>query len=373
MRRPQRRQRGDGGAKRDTQSAHTAWASQLRQTAHWPMGRSRAAWLPGLSHDGVCIGSIYFPPMPAAAPPRSQRPVQAEALDHIARRLGRAQEPPWLHAEVARRMAERLGLIRLQPRSLVDWCSFNGAAQALLQQAYPRARALRVETEAALLERGRADVAARWWSPRRWAGPELGFATPPQVAPGSAELLWSNMALHLAGDPLALMQQWQHALAVDGFLMFSTLGPGSLQGLRQVYARLGWPAPHAPFVDMHDLGDMLVQTGFADPVMDQELLTLTWSDADALLRELRTLGGNADPGRAAGLRTPRWRARLGAALQQLRGPDGRLRLDFELVYGHAFRAAPKPQLAARTTVALDEMRAMVRSSRRSAGPGDGLS
>ena len=87
---------------------------------------------------------------------------------------------------------------------------------------------------------------------------------------------------------------------------------------------------------MHDLGDMLVQAGFADPVMDQET-----SDADlgrrrALLAELRALGGNADPARQPGLRTPRWRSRLGQALQQLHGADGRLRLDFEVVYGHAF-------------------------------------
>jgi malonyl-CoA O-methyltransferase len=232
---------------------------------------------------------------------------------------------------------------------------------------------LRVEAAPALLERGRAGVAAPWWSPRSWSAPQPGFATPSQVAPGSADLLWSNMALHLAADPLALLQQWQRVLAVDGFLMFSTLGPGSLQGLRRVYARLGWPAPHAPFVDMHDLGDMLVQTGFADPVMDQETLTLTWLDADALLRELRALGGNADPARVAGLRTRRWRERLCAALQQLQGADGRLRLEFELVYGHALRAAPKPRVAPQTTVALDEMRAMVRSARRGAGPGDGLS
>jgi malonyl-CoA O-methyltransferase len=198
------------------------------------------------------------------------------------------------------------------------------------------------------------------------------WATPEQVVPGQAELLWANMMLHLSADPLALLQQWQRSLAVDGFLMFSTLGPGSLQGLRQVYARLGWPVPHAPFVDMHDLGDMLLQAGFADPVMDQEILTLTWPDAGSLLRELRSLGGNADPLRSAGLRTPRWRERLGVALQQLCGPAGRLRLDFELVYGHAFRAAPKPRIAAQTTVALEDMRSMVRSPRRSSGSGDGL-
>ena len=106
--------------------------------------------------------------------------------------------------------------------------------------------------------------------------------------------------------------------------------------------------------------------------MDQETLTLTWPDADALLGELRGLGGNADPARMPGLRTPRWRERLRAALQQLQGPDGRLRLDFELVYGHAFRAAPKPRVAAQTTVALEDLRAMARSPRRPAGAGDGL-
>jgi malonyl-CoA O-methyltransferase len=269
-------------------------------------------------------------------------------------------------------MAERLGVIRLQPRSLIDWWSFNGAAQALLQQAYPQASVLRVEADAAVLQLSRAAAATRWWSPRRWTRTELAWSTPEQVAPGGAELLWSNMMLHLAEDPVALLQQWQRALAVEGFLMFSTLGPGSLQGLRQAYARAGWPAPHAPFVDMHDLGDMLVHAGFADPVMDQETLTLTWPDADVMLKELRSLGGNADPARSAGLRTPRWRDRLRTELQQLRGPDGRLRLDFELVYGHAFRAVPKPRIAAQTTVALEDLRAMVRSPRRTPGPGNAL-
>jgi len=328
--------------------------------------------LPGLSHSGDRIGSIYCPPMPDAATTRALRPVQPEALAHITRRLGRAAEAPWLHAEVARRMAERLGLIRLQPSALIDWWSFNGAAQSLLQQAYPHSRVLRVEADAALLQRGRAAAATPWWSPRRWAGPELAWATPQQVAAGQAQLLWANMMLHLAADPVALLQQWQRALAVGGFLMFSTLGPGSLHGLRQVYARRGWPAPHAAFVDMHDLGDMLVRAGFADPVMDQEILTLTWPDADALLRELRGLGGNAEPSRSPGLRTPRWRERLCAQLQQLQGPEGRLRLDFELVYGHAFRAAPKPRIAAQTTVALEDLRAMARSTRRPSGQDDGL-
>jgi malonyl-CoA O-methyltransferase len=123
------------------------------------------------------------------------------------------------------------------------------------------------------------------------------------------------MMLHMVSEPEHEMRQWHRALAVDGFLMFSTLGPGSLGGLRRIYAAEHWGPAHAPFVDMHDLGDMLAHAGFADPVMDQEIITLTWPDAAALLRELRALGGNADPQRHAGLRTPRWQTRLQRALR----------------------------------------------------------
>jgi malonyl-CoA O-methyltransferase len=118
---------------------------------------------------------------------------------------------------------------------------------------------------------------------------------------------------------------------------------------------------------MHDLGDMLAHAGFADPVMDQETIALTWPDAGALLAELRTLGGNADPRRHAGLRTPRWQARLQHELEALRDADGRLRLQFEVVYGHAFKVAPKPLVAPRTTVGLEQMRQMVRAGRHTGG------
>jgi malonyl-CoA O-methyltransferase len=113
---------------------------------------------------------------------------------------------------------------------------------------------------------------------------------------------------------------------------------------------------------MHDFGDMLVHAGFADPVMDQETLTLRWSSPRALLTELRAMGGNTAPDRAPGLRTPRWRDRLERELESLAAPDGTLGLSFEVAYGHAFKAAPRLRAGEATTVSLDDMRAMVRSS-----------
>jgi malonyl-CoA O-methyltransferase len=148
--------------------------------------------------------------------------------------------------------------------------------------------------------------------------------------------------------------------------MFSSLGPGSLRGLHALYREQGWGEPGAAFVDMHDLGDMLVAAGFADPVMDQETLTLTWDSPQALLSELRSLGGDALPLRVPGLRTPRWRERLHDALGTLAGADGRLRLDFEIVYGHAFKAAPRAAAAGPTVVTLDAMRDRLKQARRAA-------
>ena len=298
--------------------------------------------------------------MSSSAPDRSApRPLDASALVHVRRRLQRQAHAPWLHGEVARRMGERLSLIKLRPARILDWGAFVGDGLPVLSSAYPQALLTAVEADE---DRRDATAAARrpaWW--KALAGHVASAVLRPhEVGAGSAELLWANMVLHGVVDPQREMAAWHRALAVDGFLMFSTLGPGSLRGLVQLYEGMGWPSPLAPFVDMHDLGDMLVQAGFADPVMDQETLTLTWASADALLAELRLLGGNADPQRTAGLRTPRWRARLVEALATLAGPDGRIALAFELVYGHAFKPAPRPSVASETTVSLDDMRALVR-------------
>ena len=284
-------------------------------------------------------------------------------MDATLRRLARAAEPPWLHREVARRMAERLQIIRLRPRQLVDWWGWLGAGESLLEQTYPEALRIVVEPNDALRVRSEAAAKRPWWSARRWQGAGSQVLAAADAVPGGSQLVWANMMLHAVADPPALFAQWQRALDVDGFVMFSCLGPGTLRELHALYGRLGWPAPTAHFVDMHDLGDMLVHAGFADPVMDQELITLQWANARALLDELRSLGGNAAPSRMPGLRTPRWRECLLHELESLADAQGRISLQFEVAYGHAFRAAPRARVGEQTTVALDDMRAMIRGGK----------
>lgn len=279
------------------------------------------------------------------------------------RRAARASEAPWLHREVGARMAARLEMIRRSPQRVVEWWPALGGSAALHERCRG-ARFERYEDDAELA--ARADPAARWWSPQRWRrAPAREAGRPPDE--GAADLVWANMMLHWDAEPLTTMRRWHAALAAGGFVMFSCFGPDTLRELRALYRRLGWGAPAHAYIDMHDLGDAMLRAGFAEPVTDMERLTLTWADAAALLAELRTLGGNAAAGRCPGLRTPRWRAALCREIAAaLAGPDGRPALSFEIVYGHAFKPAPRVDSPGRESrVSVEELRRTARARRPS--------
>ncbi len=279
------------------------------------------------------------------------------ALSRHARRLATAAEPPWLHAEVARRMAERLVYIKQPPQSLWDVSAWLGASSEALRAAYPECRQFWQFGEPALAVRSQAALLRPWWQAwRRGVRPVWSDAAEP------AGLVWANLLLHACSDLPGTLKDWHQRLAVEGFVMFSCFGPDSFIELRSLFTRQGWGRTAPAWWDMHDLGDLLAQAGFADPVMDQERLRLTWADSDSLLADLRALGGNLAPDRFAGLRGRRWRAELHQALESLRDREGRLALTVELVYGHAFKAAPRLKMAAETRVSVDEMKAVLRGS-----------
>src|SRR3981189_3674860 len=147
---------------------------------------------------------------------------------------------------------------------------------------------------------------------------------------GTIDLAWSNMALHWLNEPLAEFQELRRVLAHKGLIMFGTLGPDTVKELR---AAAGERRVHT-FLGMHDLGDMLVAAGFSAPVMDMELLSLAYPDSSGLLADLRASGQTcARADRPRGLPGKAFGARLRSAL----GP----RATFEVVYGHAWKAAPR--------------------------------
>lgn len=292
-------------------------------------------------------------------------------IDPVAARRWLARRPaktPWLHEEVARRMAERLGWIRVPVQRWALWRPelAGRVAHELVPAHYPDSQALEVLEGPIAAADAAAGVAqgGRWWQ-------RLGLGREAEGAPcrtvglppeGSVQMVWANMTAHHESDARALIGRWHEALAVDGFLMFSCLGPDSLRELRQLYQALDWPPPAHEFTDMHDWGDRLLSAGFSDPVMDMEHVTLTFDTPARLLTELRDLGRNLSPHRHVACRSRDWYERLVQALDaHLRPAPGEpLSLTFELIYGHAVKPEPRHAVAAQTSIRLDDMRATLR-------------
>ena len=262
---------------------------------------------------------------------------------------------PWFHDEVGVQMAERLAWFTQAPASWIDWePSWGGQKGAAAVAArFPRAKHHVYEPSAA------GSVPASKWrwpwtkAPSTWDG-----QTP-------ADLLWANMGLRGVADPQALMRQWLKALKPHGMLMFSALGPHSLETVREIYAQRGWGEARSPLTDMHDWGDMLVSASFADPVLDASFFDLTYSDSSALLADLRTLGSNTHDQRFPGCRSRQWRVQLCEALQEglPRDEKGRLIVRIEVIWGHACAPSGVPAQTGETAISVDQMRGMLRQPR----------
>jgi malonyl-CoA O-methyltransferase len=294
------------------------------------------------------------PPLDALAASRWQQLAQQQAMRHAA---------PWLHEEVGSRMAHRLDWIKQVPARWVNWRALpSGAAtHALVQEKYPKsepfmAPALTESAQSAIKLISNQGSIKSWLS--RLSGRATAMLRP--VEDGSAQMVWANMSLHTEPDPAAAIQAWHRMLGVGGYLMFSCLGPDTAIELRQIYEQEGWPPAAHPLTDMHDWGDLLVRTGFAEPVMDMERIVLSFATAERALEELRGLGRNLHPARFARLRGKDWRNTLIERMQErLTNPQGQIELSFEIIYGHAFKPVPRVQLSAESAISMRDMRAML--------------
>ena len=284
------------------------------------------------------------PPDPRAPDPRAVR-----------RAFGRAaatyDTAAALQREVGGRLAERLDVVKLVPRTVLDAGCGTGAALGELAARYPDARLVALDAAAPMVGAARE----RWRRSRslfaRLVGPlARGGATPAFVCGdvtalplgnASVELAWSNLVLQWVDDPRRAFDELRRVLAVGGLLTFTTFGPDTLKELARAFAAVDGHTHVSRFVDMHDLGDMLVHAGFADPVMDMEMLTVTYATPAALLADLKALGAtNQTRGRPRGLTGKSRRRALDDALAAL-ARDGRIPATFEVVYGHAWKGEPR--------------------------------
>ncbi|MCK9387323.1 MAG: methyltransferase domain-containing protein [Sulfuritalea sp.] len=241
-----------------------------------------------------------------------------------------------LAREVGARMAARLDLVKITPQRVADIGCATGDGIRELHKRYTKALPLAIDFALPMLRVVRQRTSRLQRLTGR--GPRLVNADVralPLVA-NTLGLVWSNLMLQWLDDPLPALREVHRVLEVGGLFSFATLGPDTLKEFRNAAAIVGAGDTARRFLDMHDLGDMLMAAGFDDPVMDMEMITLTYATPRAFLADQRHLGV-----RDALLGHQGWRdwRRLFDAWP--RNDDLRLPVTFEIVHGHAWKAEPR--------------------------------
>jgi len=299
--------------------------------------------------------------------------VSAYALDtdRVRRSFDRAaatyDEAAVLHREVRETLLQRLDLMALAPRVVVDAGAGTGHATRALIRRYPKSLVIGLDASRPMLM-----AAARQQSWLRRFARVCADAAQLPLADGSVDLIVSNLMLQWC-DPDAVFAEFRRVLAPHGLLHFTTLGPDTLLELRSAWSQVDSHTHVNQFLDMHDIGDALVRAGFASPVLDVERYTLNYLDVRRVAADLKATGArNATLGRSRGL-TGRGRfIALQSAYESFR-QNGRLPATYEVVFGHAWVTGASARLgapgesaaAADTHVSLEDIKQQLRSRRRS--------
>ena len=240
-----------------------------------------------------------------------------------------------LQQEVANRLVERMEFMSMKPRCILDAGSGTGFVSQLLAARFPKAKITALDLAFNMLKQAKSKrtFKQRWHKQFRYVNAEVESLP---FADASVELIISGLTLQWCQDLPKVFKEFRRVLAPGGLLLFSSFGPDTLKELRQSWAEVD-DVPHVnAFSDMHDVGDALVQSGFADPVMDMEMLTVTYKDVKTVMRDLKQIGAhNVMQGRSHTITGKNKLQKMMKAYEQFR-VDGLLPVSHEIVYGHAW-------------------------------------
>jgi malonyl-CoA O-methyltransferase len=248
-----------------------------------------------------------------------------------------------LQREVCDRMLSRLDYIKYVPDVILDAGSGTGYGTRNLIARYPAARVVAIDIATSMHLQARPSVS--WWKQLTVRGNQTlyvgGDIEQMPLKDACAGLVWSNLTLQWCNDLKQTITEIHRILQVNGLFMFSTFGPDTLKELRQAFRGADEYTHVNRFTDMHDIGDMLVHSGFATPVMDMEYITMTYDDVIGVMRDLKAIGAhNATEGRRRSLTGKDvWQNAINR-YESLRR-EGKLPATFEVVYGHAWKPQPR--------------------------------
>ena len=243
-----------------------------------------------------------------------------------------------VHNIVGDRLIERLDLVKIEPELIIDLGSGTGTYSRQLQQRYKKKKMLGIDL--ALQMSIHANRQRKWLAKERYVCADAEYLP---LADNSVDLVFSNLMLHWVINPDQLFQEIQRVLVPGGLLMFTSFGPDTLKEMRQSWAQVDNNVHVNRFLDMHDIGDSLSNSGFAGIVMDSETITMTYEKLSELHQDLKNIGEvNINTGRNPYLTgKDRWNNYL-RVYEQFRNNQGDYLASYEIAYGHAWATEKMP-------------------------------
>lgn len=246
-----------------------------------------------------------------------------------------------LQNEVCSRLLEKLEVVKIKPEWILDAGTGTGKAIPALFARYKKAQLVALDLSENML-----DKSARHGGMLR--SPHLVCADVECLpfSDDTFDLIFSSLSLQWCNDLNAALLEAKRVLKPGGLFVFTTFGPDTLKELRHSWNQVDDANHVNRFIDMHDIGDALLQDGFAEPVMEAEMLTVTYDSVDEIMHDLKAIGASVTAGVSKQGQSGRGlsgKSVLQTVRQAYEGfrQQGLLPASYEIIYGHAW----KPQAA----------------------------
>ncbi len=274
-----------------------------------------------------------------------------QACNAFSRAAEHYDEVAVLQREIGQRLLDRLDLMLIEPKVVLDIGSGTGVATAELAKCYKKAQIIALDFAFPMLLQTRKR--GSWLRRPRCVCADLEQLP---FADNSVDLIYSNASLQWSNDLGHTFNEFMRVLRPGGLVTFTTFGPDTLKELRMAWEQVDGGSHVSRFLDMHDVGDALVSSRFADTVMDVDRMILTYDQVDGLMRDLKLLGAhNVNRDRERGLTGKKRMAAMRDAYEQFRR-NGRLPASYEVIYGHAWAPEQQQQAADVTAVPVSSIK-----------------
>ena len=230
----------------------------------------------------------------------------------------------FLQSEIANRLAEKLKVISIKPQTIIDLGSGTGLLSNKTAEIFPIANLICVDfAQQSLLKNSQnLKVCANAY--------ELPFSS------NSVDFIVSNLMMQWCPDLKALFNECYRVLKPEGLILFTTFGPDTLKELKRSWSAVDSSAHVNNFIDMHDIGDQMLQSGFQSPIMEMENITLTYEKVLDLMHDLKSIGAQNVGSRSKAL-TGKTKFKKMIEMYESYRSDGKLPATYEVIYGHAWK------------------------------------